>query len=175
MSTLHGIDTLLLITYVMSIALIDMRTHRIPNVISAAALGAALTIQVTMQGVAGVADAVLGMSAGLLVFLPFYIVRAFGAGDVKAMAVVGAFVGFPQAFVAAAATLIGGAIIGLAIMIKDTPSVRIVMFRLLGVASAPMAAARSDASSADQTQRFPYGVAIAIGALVVVIRSGTLA
>ncbi|MET0656794.1 MAG: A24 family peptidase [Steroidobacteraceae bacterium] len=163
-----------LIAYVLSIALIDMRTHRIPNVISAAALAAAFTVSLATGGAGALADALVGMLAGLLIFLPFYLVRAFGAGDVKAMAVVGAFLGFESTLAASATTLIVGAVIGLGVMLKNAPSARSVMARILGTAFALTSGQRMEVSAGRDIQRFPYGVAIAIGTLIVVTYTGNL-
>ena len=166
-----NMQSAVLIAYVVSIAVIDARTHRIPNVLSAAALAAALTLQ-SAGGALGIGNALLGMSVGLLIFLPFYALRAFGAGDVKAMSVVGAFLGFESTLAAAATTLVAGAIIGIGFMIKTTPSASSVMFRLLGFMTAPIATLRITEPGA--YERFPYGIAIAVGTTSVVICNGRL-
>ena len=43
----------------------------------------------------GRADAVTGGGVGLAIFMPFYMLRILGAGDVKLLAVVGLYVGYP--------------------------------------------------------------------------------
>ena len=166
-----NMQTAALIVYVVSVALIDARTHRIPNVLSGAALAAALTLQ-SATGAVGLSSALLGMAAGLLIFLPFYILHAFGAGDVKAMSVVGAFLGLESTLAAAAATLIAGSIIGIGFMIRTAPNASGVMFRLLGLMSAPLSTLRIN--KRDAYQRFPYGVAIAVGTTAVVMCNGHL-
>lgn len=161
--------TVAVVVYVASIAIIDMRTHRIPNVGSAVALIVALTLQGTAYGSSGMVNAVLGMLVGIGFFLPFYMLRSLGAGDVKALAVVGAFVGYRIEFVVAAATLIAGAIIGLAVMLRTTTA-SATFYRVLGVFSAPLTP-RGTSLQASKSQRFPYGVAIAAGTLIALARA----
>jgi prepilin peptidase CpaA len=57
----------------------------------------------------GLWHALMGMGVGLVVGLPFFILRLLGAGDVKLVAVVGAFVGLPGVlWVALISGLVGG-------------------------------------------------------------------
>jgi prepilin peptidase CpaA len=86
----------------------DVKRFRIPNsvVFSGAVLGLVLNAAL-MDGAGFVSDipgalgawkALAGLGIGLSVFLPLYMLRTIGAGDVKLMAMVGAFVG-PQAVI----------------------------------------------------------------------------
>ena len=58
-----------------------------------------------------------GLAVGLAAFLPLYLGGGFGAGDVKAMAAVGAFLGPKGALLAAAWTLVAGGVGGMAVLI----------------------------------------------------------
>lgn len=70
----------------------DLRQRRIPNWLSAAGLSAALAAAATGFGV-GIFDAVLGATIGFaLLFVPFAL-GVVGGGDVKYVAVVGAWLG----------------------------------------------------------------------------------
>src|SRR5471032_315693 len=81
----------------------DLRTRRIPNwlVFSGALLGLTLNaalpagagLFIAPQGAIGLLWALAGLALGLLLLLPMYMLRALGAGDVKLMAMLGAFVG----------------------------------------------------------------------------------
>ena len=71
----------------------DLWTRRIPNLLTfGAALAAALWFLAT-GGLAAGAWALCGWCVGLLLFLPFYLLGGMGAGDVKLMAAVGAWLG----------------------------------------------------------------------------------
>src|SRR5512146_2921662 len=80
----------------------DVRHHRIPNslVFSGAALGILLNVLMPegagfaagyIPGGGGLLYAVGGFAIGMAALLPMYLLRAMGAGDVKLMAMVGAF------------------------------------------------------------------------------------
>jgi prepilin peptidase CpaA len=75
----------------------DVKSFRIPNGLTfpGAVLGIALN-SVLPDGL-GFTTALYGFAAALLGLLPLYILRIWGAGDVKLMAVVGAFLG-PASF-----------------------------------------------------------------------------
>lgn len=78
------------------IAWSDWTRRRIPNTLLAAALAAAL-IGLAFTGAtpfgAGPVQCMLGAIVGLVAFLPLYILRIMGAGDVKLFATAGALLG----------------------------------------------------------------------------------
>lgn len=99
----------------------DVRSRRIPNllVLPGALAGVALNSWLPAGhglfdapfGGLGAGAGLAGLAAGLAVLLPMYLLRAMGAGDVKMMAMVGAFLG-PRALLEAAlwSLLAGGAL-----------------------------------------------------------------
>lgn len=89
---------------------VDLRVARIPNSAVAAGLALAGMLALTPQG-GGIHHAVGGAAIGLALLLPLYLLGVSGAGDVKLLAAVGAFVGFP-AIVGVALTMFvaGGAL-----------------------------------------------------------------
>jgi prepilin peptidase CpaA len=92
-------------------ALIDLRSRRIPNWLTLAAVLAGLAWHTLRDGPTGLSVALAGAALGLALLLPFYMVRGVGAGDVKLLAAIGALVG-PQTLVSVAiyGALVGGAI-----------------------------------------------------------------
>jgi prepilin peptidase CpaA len=86
----------------------DLRSRRIPNWLTLSALGLGLGANTVLGGVAGGTTALLGVGLGLALLLPFYMLRAVGAGDVKLLAALGALVG-PTALVSVA---VYGAVVG---------------------------------------------------------------
>lgn len=160
-----------LMAFVISVAIIDWRTHRIPNVLCAIGSMIAATMQMWLHGEAGLLSGLGGALIGFAMFLPFYAVRAFGAGDVKAMATVGMFLGAPAAALAVGATLISGAVIGVLVLSMKPEHARATLHRLLGFAFAPVTALRQTKQehTARSRQRFPYGIAIACGTAVALL------
>ena len=101
------IAPILLTTMLLLAVRSDLDAHRIPNPLVAWGALAALAVSTTPGGI-GLAPALAGFVLGLLALLPLYALRALGAGDVKLMAAVGAFIG-PQALpLALLATFIAG-------------------------------------------------------------------
>jgi prepilin peptidase CpaA len=78
----------------------DIRSRRIPNALVFAGAGSGLALRTWAEGGAGALASVEGLAVGLAMLLPFYALRAVGAGDVKLMGAVGAFLG-PQEMIGA--------------------------------------------------------------------------
>ena len=160
-----------LIMFVVAVAIIDCRSHRIPNLLCATAAVVGLSLQLWLHGQDGLLAALGGAAAGLAMFLPFYVLRAFGAGDVKAMATVGIFLGVKATLLAVGATLIAGGVLGICVLMLRPMHAKATLYRLFGLLVAPVASMRSSRSNPDpaSVQRFPYGMAIACGAAVALL------
>jgi prepilin peptidase CpaA len=133
-------------------AVIDLRSRRIPNWVTASTLLLAIVINVWLHGFGGLAVVFFGAALGLAFLLPFYAVHAIGAGDVKLLAALGALLG-PQILVSVAiyAAIAGGAIS--AVILLHQRRLFITLHEILVLHRAPT---RSGAKA-------PYGVAIASG------------
>ena len=163
-----------LILFVLCVAIIDWRTHRIPNVLCAVAAIIGLFSQLWIHGADGLLSALAGAVVGLAMFLPFYVLRAFGAGDVKAMATVGMFLDMHTTMIAVGMTLIAGALLGLAMLLLKPAAANATLHRLIGLFVAPVASMRGSLQAkSTESERLPYGIAIACGttaALLIVTR-----
>ena len=95
----------------------DIRTRRIPNLLTLGFPVFALVFHVAMQGTSGATMAAAGWGTGLAIFLPLFLLGGMGAGDVKLLAAFGAWLGVRGALeTALAAGVIGGVLaIGLAL------------------------------------------------------------
>jgi prepilin peptidase CpaA len=96
---------------------IDLKQHRIPNFLTISALIAGFSLQLLLQGWDGLTYSLGGLAVGFLILIPFYIKGGMGAGDVKLMAAVGAFLGFKGALLAVGLTLFAGAIMGIFLLV----------------------------------------------------------
>jgi len=65
---------------------VDAKEHRIPNGIPASLLLAGIGLGAAAAGWTGALHAAGGAAVGLLLLLPFHMMRGMGAGDVKLMA-----------------------------------------------------------------------------------------
>jgi prepilin peptidase CpaA len=96
----------------------DVRSHRIPNALTFGAAFAALTFHVFVAGWSGAQTATLGWMAGTAFFLPFFLLGGMGAGDVKLLAALGAWLGPTDAlWLGIYASIAGG---GLAVIVALT-------------------------------------------------------
>ncbi|HEX5109970.1 MAG TPA: A24 family peptidase [Vicinamibacterales bacterium] len=87
----------------------DVRERRIPNVLTFGAAGAALLVHLAIGGPNGLGAAAAGWAVGTALFLPFFLLGGMGAGDVKLLAALGAWLGPSDAFwLAIYASLAGG-------------------------------------------------------------------
>ena len=103
-----------LVATVLVAVVTDVTTHRIPNNLLAPALVLALLTGTATGGVTGLMLSLAGLAVGFAMLLPIYSLGAMGAGDVKLLAVAGAFLGPEGALVAGLITFVAGAVIGLA-------------------------------------------------------------
>ncbi len=88
-----AVAKIVLLAVVLIAAAYDLRFRRIPNWLSVSGVIAGFVLNTTLSGRHGLAAACLGFLCAFLVYVPLYLVRAMGAGDVKLMGAVGAIVG----------------------------------------------------------------------------------
>jgi prepilin peptidase CpaA len=139
----------------------DTQSHRIPNFLTAAGAIAGLLLHALEGGVPAVLMSLAGCAVGVATLLPFYLLRGMGAGDVKLMGAVGTFLGPQVTFLAAAATLVVGAVFALGFLAG----------RLLGRARL---FTQPGTTVGVRKEKFPYAVAIAGGSLVSLNQEGQL-
>jgi prepilin peptidase CpaA len=115
---------LLLLFVLLGVAVFtDVRARRIPNAVvfpgmlAAFALHALLPagagLYTTPVGGLGLVSALGGCALGLGLLLPMYALKLMGAGDVKLLAMVGAFVGAGQILTVGLLTLVAGGVLAL--------------------------------------------------------------
>ena len=102
-------------------AISDVKSRRIPNLLTYPALVAGLLLQCVLHGWRGL---LLGAGGGLFfggVFLLFYMVRAMGAGDVKLAAALGCIVGWPATLPVMIETALAGGVLAIIFMVLFRP------------------------------------------------------
>ena len=144
----------------------DVKSRRIPNRLVGPALLIALATHGVMGGWAGLLGSAAGMLAAAGLLLPGHLARWMGAGDVKLMAAVGAWVAWPQAVVAVLAALVAGGVLAIGIAVRR----RIFMRTLHGAAAIGFWALTTPAASGSSAPavtgvRFPFAVAAALGTI----------
>ena len=92
----------------------DLRTRRIPNALTFSAIAAQLVFYLLAGGWSAAGWSSPAALSPLL-FFPMFVLRGMGAGDVKLLAAVGAWLGPGQVAIAALATSIAGGGLGIVV------------------------------------------------------------
>jgi len=168
-----------LIILLLVIAKQDIRIHRISNklVLIGMCFGVAVNsvppmvwnVDSAISGGLGFGSALQGFAIGIVIFLPLYLIRAMGAGDVKLMAMVGTFLGPGDVLGAALSTLIAGGVMALVAVIYSgnlAKSLQNVKLILLGGLIETNVRQRDLVTAVPKSVgKLPYAVAVAAGTL----------
>ncbi len=173
MSVVAIMNPLALLVALGAAVITDLRRHRIPNALVLVGLVAALVLQTLAGGWQGLGAGLLGAATGLLCFMPFYMLRGMGAGDVKLLAAVGAFLGAQGALFAALAALIAGGVGAILYLGWRATQAALNATNREGLTTL-VPAAWLGAQNA-RRDRLPYAIPIAIGGCVSLYVLGALA
>lgn len=159
---------------VLSIALLvalvsDAGSRRVPNTVVLVMIMAGLLLHSigptsaskaeglfsSSPGALGFVTSLVGALVALMVFLPFYVLRALGAGDVKLLSGVGAFAGTAAFLNIALWVLLAGGVLAVA-RLAITGHPRLLLTNMAAVMTGQFKPAQT-------LWRMPYAVAIAAG------------
>lgn len=165
----------------------DVRSRRIPNrlVFFGAVVGLVLNTLLpagagfftSSPGALGLLSALGGLALGLALLMPMYAIKALGAGDVKLMAMVGAFVGPQAVFFCMLSSLLAGGVLALGVATCNgtlrqvsSNSYHLVLSSLLRAVTAQ----RPDIDApAAPSGKLPYAIAIASGTVIYLVLAAT--
>jgi len=150
----------------------DLRTRRIPNVLTFGGAAVALGYALASRGFGGLLTSLEGWGVGLALFLPMFLLGGMGAGDVKLLACLGAWVGPLEAFWVAIYAMVAGGVMGVIVALASGYARQAVAnvwmllsyWRVMGVRPLPeltLATARGP--------RLPYAIPIAAGAIAMIL------
>jgi prepilin peptidase CpaA len=158
----------------------DVKARRIPNTLILAGTAGAIVLHLLMPagaglfqtpaGSAGLGNGLLGFASGLLLLLPFYAAHALGAGDVKLMAMIGAYLGPAGVAGATLLSMLAGGVLALALALWSG-QLRPVLGNVSHMLRSALVRGNGDASArvappASTTGKLPYALAIACGTLL---------
>ncbi|OMG63501.1 hypothetical protein AUR59_015970 [Stutzerimonas balearica] len=138
----------------------DLWQRRIPNTLVLLGIVVALGGQYLTTGLAGLGSGGLGMLIGFVLFLPFYALGGMAAGDVKLMAMVGAFLTPTLALQAALASLIAGLLCALVLIAVQGQAWQLAARYWLMLRTRSYLAPQAGEVAA---KPFPYALAICLG------------
>jgi prepilin peptidase CpaA len=150
----------------------DWRARRIPNWLTVPGLLLGVAANTVFWGWAGAKASLLGAGLGLLLLLPFVLIRSLGAGDWKLVGAVGAFLG-PQSLITVLAItiLVAGVMAVMLIVVKGR--IRQTA-RNLGRMLSSMLTLRLPGPEVSldnpQALKIPFGVAVAVSVILFAVR-----
>jgi prepilin peptidase CpaA len=147
----------------------DIKERRVPNEFVLSGLLTALVFHTLVSGLSGLGMAFTGALTGLLVLLPVNLLRLMGAGDVKLMAMAGAFGASPQAalWMVLYTLLAGGLLVVLYAAkgpVREKLSSNLFIMLKLGPSELD-ARGTGNPNKLQPAARLPYAVAVACGSL----------
>ena len=152
-------------------AVIDIRTRRIPNLLTFGGAAVALVYNLWMGGVQGLAHGAGGWAVGIALFLPMFLIGGMGAGDVKLLGAVGACLGPLGALWSGFFSVMAGGVMALAVGLRHGYLGKafrnlwglLGYWRAVGIRPQPGLTVQDAAGP-----RLAYGVAIAAGTVIAV-------
>lgn len=148
----------------------DLKVRKIYNKVLLPFLIIALIVQLASGGWTGLGHALAGTAVGFSILLIPYFLGGMGAGDVKLLAVIGALKGTVFVLTAAVYMALAGGILALFVLFFRKGALnrlrQITMF-FGGLRSGMKLPLALDKEALNAT--YPYGVAIAIGAVAAVV------
>lgn len=160
-------------------AYIDGKQLRVPNWLTFPMILSGLAFNAAIHGWSGAQFALWGIVCGLLTLLPLYSIGGMGAGDVKLMAGLGAWLGWEVTFWSFIATVVVGAIMAV-VMAWRTGQFQHHAFQALSIVKEVFAVKDPRKLSAIAAERkprmllLPYGIPICIGAIGYFLWAGML-
>ena len=152
----------------------DIRARRIPNKLVATVLVLGVLVSAASDPVMpGLLTALGGVSVGLVVWLPGWLLRMMGAGDVKLFAAAGAWLGPLGALNAALFAAVAGGILAFGWMFAVRGAAG-TNRSLWAAVAAPRTLLSSRTDAINTRELVPYSLAITVGVGVQLARPGLL-
>jgi prepilin peptidase CpaA len=158
-------------------AYIDGKQLRVPNWLTFPMVFSGLIYSAWVGGWAGLGDGLLGMVVGLACLLPLYAVGGMGAGDVKLLAGVGAWMGVSTTFYAFCVSTVVGAVMAVLMVLyrrnvsKHYSQLLLILSEWMTIKN-PKELSRIAADRKPTMLLLPYGIPICIGSIAYFVYMG---
>lgn len=161
-------------------AVTDIQRQRVPNWLTLSATVVALTLHTVSGGSTGLLFSAAGLACGFALLIGFYAAGGMGAGDVKLLATVGAFVGATQVLWVFLFAAIAGGLYALGVllvtMINRSGGVNTARELRSGIRTFVLTGGnvQSLRPSFGSYPKLRYAVVIALGVIAIRLLDGTL-
>lgn len=151
----------------------DLKTRRIPNYLTLGTAVAGLGFQLGCHGWGGLWSGFLGLALGFGLLIIPYFIRGMGAGDVKALAALGAWLGPRDTFFLFLYMGISGGVLILLVLIWKGLLRSYIRrgWRFLRNLCLPQFAGLNPAESPPPPLKLPYASALALGMLILYLHN----
>jgi prepilin peptidase CpaA len=161
-----------LLLFLILAAIYDIRSHRIPNwlILFGLLFGLIYNTVFPLSPHNTILWPLAGLGLGLLLFLPLYLLRVMGAGDVKLAAMIGAILGPGDTFYAMLASMIVGGVLAVGYVLAKGTATKMLrnltaLFQLGFLNVIGGSKPELHIAAASSAGKMPYGVSIAIGTI----------
>jgi prepilin peptidase CpaA len=146
----------------------DWRERRIPNWLTVSGAVAGVAVNGLLGGWGGVKTSLLGFGLGLLLLLPFVLLRSLGAGDWKLAGALGAVVGWQALITLLIGSIFVAGVMALILVIYKRRFKQTMrnIWGMLGSIAAFRAPGTEVTLDNPQALKVPYGVALALATLL---------
>ena len=153
---------------------IDIRERRIPNALTLAGCVAGLAVNAAAGGMGGFLDAGIALLIAFGITLPFWLLGWMGAGDVKLVSAVGAFVGRGLVLETLLAIAIAGGILAALALLRRGVLARTTerMTATLGLTLSGRRWSYVEPDQQETNVRLPYAIAISAGTAAAIVLFG---
>jgi prepilin peptidase CpaA len=151
---------------------LDLRYRRIPNWLTLPGLIAGIVVNTVSGGWPGAKSSLLGAGLGLLVLLPFVLIRALGAGDWKLTGALGACLGPMRLVVVLVGSMFVAGIMAIVLIVykrRVRESARNIAHMVASFLTLHLPGSEVSLDN-PQAAKIPFGVAVAVTVLLFGIR-----
>src|SRR6201987_3996329 len=151
---------------------LDWRYRRIPNWLTLPGLLAGIAVNTLANGWAGAKTSLLGAGLGLLILLPFVMIKALGAGDWKLIGAIGACLGPTRLVAVLIGSMLVAGVMALVLIIykgRLRQAIGNIGAMLLAFVTLHLPGAEVSLDNPDAV-KIPFGVAVAFTVLLFGVR-----
>jgi prepilin peptidase CpaA len=160
-------------------AITDVWKFKVHNVITLPLLLSGLIYHSVQGGLTGFAESLLGILFGFFILLPFYVMGGMGAGDVKLMAAIGAWLKWKLTFGVFLASSLAGGLYALVLVLlygklgETWVNLQILWHRVVTISRHVGAddGIETEAKRMDRRRLIPFAAMVACGIIVILVLS----